>query len=70
MVDLVRAFTSPNIVNNSLQKVSDTNDLTRVSSVGKRIDRRGTTRLQTKIRLETYNYCIIQRASRRELMSY
>ena len=70
MVDLVRAFTSPNIVNNSLQKVSDTHDLTRVSSVRKRIDRRGTTRLQTKIRLETYNYCIIQRASRRELMSY
>ena len=70
MVDLVRAFTSPDIVNNSLQKVSDTHDLTRVSSVGKRIDRRGTTRLQTEIRLETYNYCIIQRASRRELMSY
>ena len=69
MVDLVRAFTSPDIVNNSLQKVSDTHDLTRVSSVGKRIDRRGTTRLQTEIRLETYN-CIIQRASRRELMSY
>ena len=45
MVDLVRAFTSPDIVNNSLQKVSDTHDLTRVSSVGKRIDRRGTTRL-------------------------
>ena len=70
MVDLVRAFTSPNIVNNSLQKVSGAHDLTRVSSVGKRIDRRGTTRLQTKIRLETNNYCIIQRASRRELMSY
>ena len=70
MVDLVRALTSPDIVNNSLQKVSDTHDLTRVSSVGKRIDRRGTTRLKTKIRLETNNYCIIQRASRRELMSY
>ena len=70
MVDLVRAFTSPDIVNNSLQKVSDTHDLTRVSSVGNRIDRRGTTRLKTKIRLETNNYCIIQRASRRELMSY
>ena len=70
MVDLVRAFTSPDIVNNSLQKVSDTHGLTIVSSVGKRIDRRGTTRLQTEIRLETYNYCIIQRASRRELMSY